>query len=106
MRKFATLAERAFPDAIDAPRRFGYITACQEAMRTQFAWVIELAESPVSSPQYWAGSSLWTGDNGLAIRFARKQDAQQAAQMMLDGVHIRICEHGWDNCPWSDEGKV
>lgn len=59
-------------------------------------WVIELAASPVSSPNYWAGSSLWVPDHMKAIRFARKKDAQQAADFMLDGMKIRICEHAWN----------
>lgn len=58
-------------------------------------WVIELAASEPCSPQYWAGSSLWVPEHLKAIRFARKQDAQQAADFMLDGMKIRICEHGW-----------
>lgn len=58
-------------------------------------WVIELAASEPCSPQYWAGSSLWVPEHLKALRFARKQDAQQAADFMLDGMKIRICEHGW-----------
>jgi hypothetical protein len=30
-----------------------------------------------------------------AIRFAREHDARQAADAMLDGMNIRICEHIW-----------
>ena len=65
-------------------------------MKTQYAWLIELAASEPAAPQYWAGSSLFSGDIDMAIRFARHQDAERAAMMMLDGMRLRICEHGWD----------
>jgi hypothetical protein len=65
--------------------------------RTEEGWVIELAASSPAEPSYWAGSSLWVGDHTKALRFARQQDAEQAAFFMLDGMNIRICEHGWDS---------
>ena len=65
-------------------------------MKTEYAWLIELAASEPSAPQYWAGSSLFSGDLDMAIRFARRTDAERAAMMMLDGMNVRICEHGWD----------
>ena len=66
------------------------------AASMEYGWVIELEASEPSAPQYWAGSSLWSGDHMMAIRFARKVDAERAAMMMLDGMNIRIAEHGWD----------
>lgn len=62
---------------------------------SEYAWVIEGAWSHVQSPDYWAGSSAWSQDHNRALRFARKQDAEQAAAMMLDGIRVRICEHVW-----------
>lgn len=60
-------------------------------------WVIEGAWSHVQSPDYWVGSSAWSQDHNRALRFARKQDAEQAAALMLDGIRVRICEHMWTN---------
>lgn len=58
-------------------------------------WVIEGAWSETSRPDYWVGSSTWSTDHRKALRFAREQDAQQAADLMLDGINYRICEHQW-----------
>lgn len=58
-------------------------------------WVIEGAWSHVQTPDYWVGSSAWSQDHNRALRFARKQDAEQAAAMMLDGIRVRFCEHAW-----------
>lgn len=60
-----------------------------------YGWVIEGAWSHVTKPDYWQGSSAWGQDPDLALRFARKLDAERAASMMLDGVRVRICEHVW-----------
>ena len=65
-------------------------------MKTEYAWLIELTASEPSAPQYWAGSSLFSGNIEMALRFAREEDALRAAMMMLDGMNVRICEHGWD----------
>lgn len=62
---------------------------------SEYGWVIEGAWSHVQSPDYWVGSSAWSQDHNRALRFARKQDAEQAASMMLDGINVRICEHAW-----------
>lgn len=69
--------------------------ALERESSAESGWVIELAASEPCSPQYWAGSSLWVPEHLRALRFARKQDAQQAADFMLDGMKIRICEHTW-----------
>lgn len=61
----------------------------------EFGWVIEGAWSSPSAPQYWVGGPAWSGDHYQALRFARRRDAKQAAEMMLDGIKIRICEHQW-----------
>ena len=62
-------------------------------------WVIEGAWSEVSAPSYWCGSSAWSEDHMRALRFARKEDAEQAAFFMLDGMNIRIAEHIWTDKP-------
>lgn len=59
-------------------------------------WVIEGQWSPTDSPDYWIGSSAWTTDHMRALRFARREDAQQAADLMLSGVNVRICLHEWE----------
>ena len=67
----------------------------------EFGWLIEHADSPVSAPVYWAGMT-WTTDHVKAVRFCRKQDAEE----VLLVVHTwyegeppahRICEHGWSS---------
>jgi hypothetical protein len=70
-----------------------------------FAWVIEGSWSPVSDPAYWAGSSMWVRDHLKAIRFARKEDADNAAMMMCAGVNVRICEHGWSRLTPDDRER-
>jgi hypothetical protein len=60
-----------------------------------YAWVVEGGWSETCQPDYWAGASTWSGDHLNALRFSRKEDAQQAADLMLSGMNIRICEHAW-----------
>lgn len=57
-----------------------------------YGWVIEGAWSHIQTPDYWVGSSAWSQDHDRALRFARKQDAEQAAAMMLDGIRVRIVD--------------
>lgn len=68
----------------------------------QFAWVVEHGTSPVSAPRYWAAgqvdptrSSAWTENHEHAIRFARRLDAERVAERTMQGIAVRICEHGW-----------
>lgn len=56
-------------------------------------WVIEGMWSSTASPEYWVGSSAWSSDPYKALRFASKQSAQQAADMMLVGINHRIACH-------------
>lgn len=58
-------------------------------------WIIEGAWSSTGSPEYWVGSSAWSSDHRRALRFSRRQDAQQAADLMCAGLNVRICEHIW-----------
>ena len=65
-------------------------------MATVFGWLIEAAESEVSKPLYWAGSfgderDRWTYDHEVAVRFARKVDAQRVAAGVLHGYRVRVC---------------
>jgi hypothetical protein len=64
--------------------------------RANLAWVIEGGWTSIDKPDYWLGSSAWSQDPLRALRFARRQDAQQAADLMLSGVNVRICEHAWE----------
>lgn len=61
----------------------------------EYGWVIEGGWTSIDKPDYWVGSSAWSEDPLRALRFARRQDAQQAADLMLAGVNVRICEHEW-----------
>lgn len=65
---------------------------------SEFAWVIERADTEPSAPAYWIGGSDWSQDNLDAVRFSRKQDAEKVASQ-LAGWHYRIAEHGWNARP-------
>ena len=56
-------------------------------------WVIEGAWSPFDRPEYWAGSSIWSADAYKALRFATRESAQQAADLMCAGENVRIACH-------------
>ena len=73
---------------------------------SEYGWVIEGAWSHVQTPDYWVGSSAWRPDHNRALRFVRKQDAEQAASMMLDGLRVRICEHAWACAPEYQQGRA
>lgn len=71
-------------------------------MNTEYGWVIENAESEPSRPLYFAGHkdrkpegpnahNPWSYDNLDAIRFARKEDAENMGMQS----EVRICEHAW-----------
>ena len=57
------------------------------------AWVIEGMWSSAAYPEYWVGSSAWSSDPYKALRFASKESAQQAADMMLVGINHRVACH-------------
>ena len=57
------------------------------------AWVIEGRWSSTAYPEYWVGSSAWSSDPYKALRFATKESAQQAADMMLVGINHRVAFH-------------
>lgn len=59
------------------------------------AWVIEGGWSPVSEPDYWVGPSTWSSDPYKALRFACRESAQQACDLMCAGLDIRICCHSF-----------
>lgn len=89
------------PDCAEAADLIATLTAALAAEKEradaadESGWVIEGAWSEVSAPSYWCGSSAWSDDHMRALRFARKEDAEQAAFFMLDGMNIRIAEHIW-----------
>lgn len=61
-----------------------------------FAWLVERSDQPV----YWVGisPSLFTSDHCKAMRFARRIDAQNAIDWMVDPDVADQCaaiEHGW-----------
>lgn len=64
----------------------------------EYAWLIEHGDSPTFKPMYWAGlkSVAFTNKHLAAIRFARKEDAEQVAKGILEDTPTRVCEHGWN----------
>ena len=60
------------------------------------AWLIERGQSQHQDPPlWWAGSRAvggWTDQPGIAIRFARKQDAEIVGKMMMQ---LCIPEQMW-----------
>lgn len=87
--------DRAMVPILPAPPDEG-----AEEETIESGWVIEDGASPVSAPTYFAGSAsgpIFTPNHDLAMRFARRADAESFALMSqgsLDGV--RICEHQWE----------
>ena len=68
----------------------------------EYAWLIERADSEVSAPWYWAAgqrdaerSSAWTQNHLAAIRFARREDAENVSKRLFPDIAVRVCEHGW-----------
>lgn len=64
-------------------------------MAEESGWVIELDSSPASEPSYWTGKD-WSENHMMAIRFARRIDAQRVHYHLLPAIDVRICEHAWD----------
>jgi hypothetical protein len=59
------------------------------------AWLIERAGE--HGPEWatsWSGGFEFTTDSLKAIRFCRREDANQVAEI-LDGEDVRITEHQW-----------
>lgn len=66
-------------------------------------WVIEKVKATGSvliEPKYWAAgqqdplrSSAWTGNIHAAIRFFRKDDAQNVISRMMYYMSVRATEH-------------
>lgn len=68
--------------------------------KDETGWVIERAEylNPGSGPYYLTVGEMdmfdWTPDSLLAIRFARRQDAEMVSRILDDDVG-KIAEHMW-----------
>lgn len=66
---------------------------------TEYAWVIEDPQSPTSAPRYYTlrpnQEQFWSYDHADALRFARKQDAEDYVAHFVQHDGARICEHGW-----------
>jgi len=71
---------------------------------TEYAWLIENAESEPCKPLYYRGDnyesrpeddespfSVWSYDHTQAVRFCRKEDAAKLKFLS----EVRICEHSW-----------
>lgn len=89
--------DAALAEGAASPREDVGCPDCGEALcecpREVYGWAIEGSWSPTDRPEYWAGSSVWSTDPYRALRFAAERDARQAAELMLDGINTRICEH-------------
>lgn len=74
----------------------------------ELAWVIERADSQVSQPIYFTGYDqrgvvrLWSMNPDIAVRFARKVDAESISNAL--DTPTRIAEHGWMKDPLTTEG--
>ena len=67
-------------------------------MADETAWLIEKADGEPEGPRYLMGirqgyGCMWSTDNAVAIRFARKQDAERIA--MDIATPTRAVEHMW-----------
>lgn len=66
----------------------------------EYGWLIEHEQSSLSSPLYFAPDNgcggNWSFNPLVAVRFARKQDAEAVASMVAQhGERHRCCEHSW-----------
>ena len=58
-------------------------------------WLIERQDKqPVEWLCAWSGGFDWTTDSLKAIRFCRREDANQIAEI-FDGLDVHILEHIW-----------
>lgn len=86
------------------------ITALRQAGAVERGWVIEHGESEPSAPRYWCAgatfnegphdphrSSMWTQNDAHAIRLARRTDAERVRERMMGGIHVRVCQHIWED---------
>ena len=70
----------------------------QEPKPIETGWLIESSELSSDGPRWlfvedWAGFA-WTNDSLKAIRFARREDAEQIIPM-LESVDCKATEHQW-----------
>lgn len=72
-------------------------TALRSKPAVETGWLIELASSPVSAPDYWVGFERgFVADHTRAMRFARELDAATFAKDYLPlETSVRICQHEW-----------
>ena len=67
-------------------------------MEDENGWVIEHRNSQTCAPMYWIGND-WSPDHLLAIRFARKVDAERTVSGFDEDAPAwpqhRVCEHKW-----------
>jgi hypothetical protein len=72
-------------------------------MTTEYGWLIENGKKQGEGLAYrfidndMGGMSGWTEDHSKALRFARRQDAEQFAYHDEDAW--RIVQHAWDTLP-------
>lgn len=81
---------------IDPPRA---IIPDEDDPIVESGWVLERADSPVSTPIYFAGGdgngdgALWSADHLAALRLARESDGRALAAAL--GFQVRVAEHQW-----------
>ncbi len=103
------------PGGISKADQSNLINGISNAMapREEYGWVIERGNSTAAEPKYWCAGhpdlhtfSAWTSNNEQAIRFARKIDAERAAERHMPDISVRIAEHGWSAQPQEQREDV
>lgn len=69
--------------------------------RDESGWAIEHIASEARCPDYFcgfiSGTTGWSKDHNLALRFARFRDAEIIRDTLLSGGCHRVAEHMWSN---------
>lgn len=98
-------AREALTDALTKLRSQGESSSVGSE---DYGWVIEAGWTTAPALRYWCGAVVtdgggiqneWRGDNARAIRFARKEDGEKIARIMIDGESYRVVEHAWSHSP-------
>jgi hypothetical protein len=61
---------------------------------SESAWLVERRASAIEWLCAWSGGFEWTTDSLKAIRFCRREDANQIGEI-FDDEDIHITEHTW-----------
>ncbi len=93
------------------PEHIATVNEAITVLDQETGWLIELPDWGDKPLNYWSGyyghgglhggESRWTENPNLAVRFARKQDAKRASELMEPPFcsMIRIHDHAWVGIP-------